>query len=334
MYPELQKAGGQAGPVCRADRGAAPSWPRSCPCPTSTRSSSPRTGYAVMLEQKNTVEDRTRLENVRELLSSIQSYLENAAEEPSLAGFLDEIALYTDLDSHDPSEDCVVMMTMHSAKGLEFPVVFVVGVEEGIFPGIRAIGEPEEMEEERRLCYVAMTRAKEKLYLTCATQRMLFGRTSANRPSPLCGRDSHGASGALRPDTFLDPGVGDWGGVPSRTSGLRGLRAGGAGLRRLRGPGERGAFQRPGSGASYGGFTRAMGRRPAASIPPRPRPAVPSAPWAAGRPPLQYRRCRLPSRRGTWCATRPSARGWSCPCRRWGATPWWRSPLTTWAPSG
>lgn len=127
-----------------------------------------RTGYAVMLEQKNTVEDRTRLENVHEVLSSIQNYLENAVDEPSLAGFLDEIALYTDLDSHDPSEDCVVMMTMHSAKGLEFPVVFVVGVEEGIFPGIRAIGEAEEMEEERRLCYVAMTRAKEKLILSVA----------------------------------------------------------------------------------------------------------------------------------------------------------------------
>ena len=146
-----------------------------------------RTGYAVMLEQKNTVEDRTRLENVHELLSSIQNYLENAGEEPSLAGFLDEIALYTDLDAHDPDEDCVVMMTMHSAKGLEFPVVFVVGVEEGIFPGIRAIGEPEEMEEERRLCYVAMTRAKEKLYMTCAAQRMLFGRTNSNRPSRFLG---------------------------------------------------------------------------------------------------------------------------------------------------
>ncbi len=145
-----------------------------------------RTGYAVMLEAKNTVEDRTRLENVRELLTSVNGYLESAAE-PSLAGFLDEIALYTDLDAHDPSEDCAVMMTMHAAKGLEFPVVFVVGVEEGIFPGIRAIGEPEEMEEERRLCYVAMTRAKEKLHMTCAAQRMLFGRTSANRSSRFVG---------------------------------------------------------------------------------------------------------------------------------------------------
>ncbi len=143
-------------------------------------------GYAIALEAKDTVEDRTRLENVREVKSSIQSYLDNAVE-PSLAGFLDEIALYTDLDNHDPNEESVVMMTMHSAKGLEFPVVFVVGVEEGIFPGIRSIGDPEEMEEERRLCYVAMTRAKERLYMTSAHQRMLYGRTSANLPSRFLG---------------------------------------------------------------------------------------------------------------------------------------------------
>ena len=146
-----------------------------------------RTGYVAALEAKNDTESRTRVENVRELLTSINGYLENEPEEPSLAGFLDEIALYTDLDAHDAGEDCVVMMTMHAAKGLEFPVVFVVGAEEGIFPGIRAIGEPEEMEEERRLCYVAMTRAKEKLYMTCAHQRMLFGKTSANRPSRFVG---------------------------------------------------------------------------------------------------------------------------------------------------
>ncbi|MGE9970763.1 ATP-dependent helicase [Candidatus Pseudoscillospira sp. SGI.172] len=143
-------------------------------------------GYAVALEARGTVEDRTRLENVRELGSSIQTYLDNS-EAPTLAGFLDEIALYTDLDNHDPSEDSAVMMTMHSAKGLEFPVVFVVGLEEGIFPGTRAIGDMEEMEEERRLCYVAMTRARETLHMTCAAQRMLYGRTSANRPSRFLG---------------------------------------------------------------------------------------------------------------------------------------------------
>jgi DNA helicase-2/ATP-dependent DNA helicase PcrA len=146
-----------------------------------------RTGYVTALEAKNDVDSRTRVENVRELLTSINSYLENQPEEPSLAGFLDEIALYTDLDAQEAGEDCVTLMTMHAAKGLEFPVVFVVGAEEGIFPGIRAIGEAEEMEEERRLCYVAMTRAKEKLYMTCAAQRMLFGKTSANRPSRFVG---------------------------------------------------------------------------------------------------------------------------------------------------
>lgn len=140
------------------------------------------TGYIAALEVKNTVENRTRIENARELHSSIQSYVEGA-EEPSLNGFLDEVALYTDLDHADSSENCVMMMTMHAAKGLEFPRVFLVGMEEGIFPGIRSIGEAEELEEERRLCYVALTRAKEQLYLTCANQRMLFGHTTSNLPS-------------------------------------------------------------------------------------------------------------------------------------------------------
>ena len=140
------------------------------------------TGYIAALQAKNTVENRTRIENAQELRSSIQSYLEGV-EEPSLNGFLDEVALYTNLDNADNNEDCVVMMTMHAAKGLEFPRVFIVGMEEGIFPGTRSIGEPEEMEEERRLCYVALTRAEEQLYLTCANQRMLFGRTTSNLPS-------------------------------------------------------------------------------------------------------------------------------------------------------
>lgn len=140
------------------------------------------TGYITALEAKNTVENRTRIENARELHSSIQSYVEGA-EEPNLHGFLDEVALYTNLDNADSSENCVVMMTMHAAKGLEFPRVFIVGMEEGIFPGVRSIGEAEELEEERRLCYVALTRAKEQLYLTCANQRMLFGHTTSNLPS-------------------------------------------------------------------------------------------------------------------------------------------------------
>lgn len=137
-----------------------------------------RTGYLQMLEEKPTEENIGRLENIKELKSSILSYVENA-ENPNLDGFLEEIALYTDLEEYNASDDAVVMMTMHSAKGLEFPQVFLVGFEDGLFPGMRAIGDQEEMEEERRLCYVAITRAKEKLDITYARQRMLYGRTSA-----------------------------------------------------------------------------------------------------------------------------------------------------------
>lgn len=140
-----------------------------------------KNGYLTMLEEKRE-ENATRIENVKELKSSIVGYLENTTD-PTLSGFLDEVALYTDLDSYEDQNNCVTLMTMHSAKGLEYPVVFAVGMEEGMFPGFRAIGEPEELEEERRLCYVAMTRAKEVLHLSCAAQRMLFGRTSANLPS-------------------------------------------------------------------------------------------------------------------------------------------------------
>ena len=137
-----------------------------------------RSGYADMLEAKPTEENKTRLENVRELKSSINSYVQNA-EVPTLAGFLEEIALYTDIEQYSEDDDAVVMMTMHSAKGLEFPNVFLVGFEDGLFPGMRAIGDSEEMEEERRLCYVAITRAKENLNISYARQRMLYGRTNA-----------------------------------------------------------------------------------------------------------------------------------------------------------
>ena len=140
-------------------------------------------GYLTMLEAKNDVESRSRAENVKELKSSIVGFMENHPEEVSLAGFLDEVALYTDLDDQDGSENSVVMMTMHSAKGLEFPSVYVVGMEENVFPGTRSMGDIEEMEEERRLCYVAMTRAKEHLTMTNARQRMLFGHTTTNLPS-------------------------------------------------------------------------------------------------------------------------------------------------------
>jgi len=139
------------------------------------------TGYVQMLEQKNPEENISRIENVMELKTNIISFMnENGG---TLFDFLSETALFTDLDRDDQDTDRVVLMTMHSAKGLEFDTVFVVGAEEGVFPGMRAIGEPAEMEEERRLCYVAMTRAMRKLYFTCAQRRMLFGKTTAAMPS-------------------------------------------------------------------------------------------------------------------------------------------------------
>ena len=141
-----------------------------------------RTGYADMLKAKETEENITRLENIRELKSSILTYVENA-ETPTLAGFLEEISLYTDIEQYNESDDAVVMMTMHSSKGLEFPHVFLVGFEDGLFPGSRSIGDQEEMEEERRLCYVAITRAKQTLTISHARQRMLYGRTAAGIPS-------------------------------------------------------------------------------------------------------------------------------------------------------
>ena len=141
-----------------------------------------RTGYAAMLQSRDNPDSRVRLENVQELRSSIVSYCDNAPE-PSLSGFLEEVALYTDIEQYDPNADAAVMMTMHAAKGMEFPHVFLVGMEEGVFPGMRAIGDNVEIEEERRLCYVAFTRAKQTLTISHARQRMLYGHTTANRPS-------------------------------------------------------------------------------------------------------------------------------------------------------
>ena len=137
-----------------------------------------RTGYEIMLMQKDTPENKSRLENVRELKSSIMTYVENT-EDPTLAGFLEEISLYTDIEEYSEQDDAVVLMTMHSAKGLEFPHVFITGFEDGLFPGMRSISDREEMEEERRLCYVAITRAMETLTITHARQRMLYGKTTA-----------------------------------------------------------------------------------------------------------------------------------------------------------
>lgn len=141
------------------------------------------TGYLAMWQAAGEAE-ASRVENLTELASSIKDYEKNSDSDfPDLAGFLEEAALMTDVDNYDASADSVVMMTMHAAKGLEFPVVFLPGFEDGIFPGMQTIYQPEEMEEERRLCYVAITRAKEELYLLHANSRMLYGSTTRNRVS-------------------------------------------------------------------------------------------------------------------------------------------------------
>ena len=162
-----------------------------------------RTGYLTALEAENTVEADARIENILELRSVIAEFEEKAAgsvltdeedefreerdrlredgfdvKEPTLLqSFLERIALLSDIDNRDESEDAVVMMTLHSSKGLEFPVVFMPGMENGLFPGSTSMDDPSKMEEERRLCYVGITRAMRKLYLTGAQTRMLYGRT-------------------------------------------------------------------------------------------------------------------------------------------------------------
>jgi len=141
------------------------------------------TGYISALQQEDTIENQTRIENIAELVSVAEEYEKETAE-PSLADFLENMALISDLDDTDGEEkEYVTLMTMHSAKGLEFPVVFIPGMEEGVFPGYRSMGDQSEIEEERRLCYVGITRAREKLYISCANRRTLFGNTSMNSPS-------------------------------------------------------------------------------------------------------------------------------------------------------
>ena len=138
-----------------------------------------KTGYTKALQLENTIEAESRIQNLDEFLTVAIEFEDEFAEN-GLAEFLEGITLTTDLDNADASEDSVILMTLHSAKGLEFPVVFLVGMEEGIFPGYKSIGEEKELEEERRLFYVGITRAKEYLNLTCAKRRTIFGSTSYN----------------------------------------------------------------------------------------------------------------------------------------------------------
>lgn len=141
-----------------------------------------KTGYTKALENENTVEAETRIQNLEEFLTVAMEFEDEIAEN-SLGEFLEGITLSSDIDGMEDDEDSVTLMTLHSAKGLEFPAVFLVGMEEGIFPGYKSIGEPKELEEERRLCYVGITRAKQYLFLTCAKQRTIFGSTTYNSAS-------------------------------------------------------------------------------------------------------------------------------------------------------
>lgn len=139
-------------------------------------------GYRQMLIDGGE-QERDRIENIDELISGVLEYQKNN-EEATLTGYLEEVALVADVDKYDESADAVILMTIHSSKGLEFPVVFLPGMEDGIFPGMKTItGPQDEMEEERRLAYVAVTRAKEKLYILYANERMLWGRSGHNPPS-------------------------------------------------------------------------------------------------------------------------------------------------------
>lgn len=141
-----------------------------------------KSGYTQALENENTIEAENRIENLDEFLTVAIEFEDESADN-KLSDFLEGITLSSDIDNMEEAEETVTLMTLHSAKGLEFPVVFLAGMEEGIFPGYKSIGEPKELEEERRLCYVGITRAKEHLFLTCSKQRTIFGSTSCNQVS-------------------------------------------------------------------------------------------------------------------------------------------------------
>ncbi|HCR81934.1 DNA helicase PcrA [Muricomes intestini] len=147
-----------------------------------------KTGYVEELETEDKEDAQARIENIDELISKIAAYEENSQdrdEKPTLSGFLEEVALVADIDSLDENQDYVVLMTLHSAKGLEFPHVYLAGMEDGLFPSYMTVtsDDPEEMEEERRLCYVGITRAKKELTVSCARKRMVRGETHYNKTS-------------------------------------------------------------------------------------------------------------------------------------------------------
>ena len=189
-----------------------------------------------------------RIENIEELSSNIIKFEEDYDEEADLSSFLEEISLMTDIDNYDADADTCVMMTLHSAKGLEFPVVFITGMEDGLFPSIASMMNPEEINEERRLAYVGITRAKQKLYLTKTKSRMLFGSTTYNKESRFVSEI---------PDNLLDK-TGEERNAPSFASGFGAGKAAGsvsisADNRKHGYAGKIGAYQKPPikSGVTY-----------------------------------------------------------------------------------
>ncbi len=140
------------------------------------------TGYAARLQEERSEEAQDRLANLQELVVAMEEF-ERTSEEKSLAAFLEQVALIADLERNDQGREAATLMTLHAAKGLEFPLVFMIGMEERVFPHVRSLDDPEQMEEERRLCYVGMTRARERLFLSNARRRRLFGQDQYNTPS-------------------------------------------------------------------------------------------------------------------------------------------------------
>ena len=209
-----------------------------------------KSGYEAMLKAMKE-EGETRRENLGQLVSSIKTYADQNGEDATLSGFLEEVALISDLDSYDNDADSVTMMTIHSAKGLEFPYVFVVGMEDGIFPGEMAKYNEEDMEEERRLCYVAITRAKKELYLSTSRTRMIFGQTRRNPPSAFLSEIDPGLLDETQSPELTGYGGGFGAGYGSYSANVPGGRSGYSGASRGYLNSEYNAKPRGGFGGGY-----------------------------------------------------------------------------------
>ena len=209
-----------------------------------------KSGYEAMLKAMKE-EGEPRRENLGQLVSSIKTYADQNGEDATLSGFLEEVALISDLDSYDNDADSVTMMTIHSAKGLEFPYVFVVGMEDGIFPGEMAKYNEEDMEEERRLCYVAITRAKKELYLSTSRTRMIFGQTRRNPPSAFLSEIDPGLLDETQSPELTGYGGGFGAGYGSYSTNVPGGRSGYSGASRGYLNSEYNAKPRGGFGGGY-----------------------------------------------------------------------------------